>query len=191
MANRTVQRTSAPAAGPHFPAYGPLEGVFGFVLFYVIVDRTTPMFVSVLSELQPGIPAETVRTIFAASLWVVAVLTFLGQLRRQVTALGLANGRGTVGDVRRPGLLDGRRALGYGVLLLLGWLFVAVSWESALATAVDLIPIVGFQDVDAFDPFEFVVMVAFFVAYGVATRALDRLLVGGVRYALEAESDEE
>ena len=68
--------------------------------------------------------------------------------------------------------------------LLLGGTIATWTFERGVATAVSLIRIVGTLDVSDFPVGAFLVMVVFFVAYAAATRSLDRLLVGGVRWLL-------
>ena len=105
MASGTARTT--PDADIHVPAYGPVEGVLGVALFYVLVDRASPMVVSVTAELLPGVPASAIRTSLAASIWVVGAVTVVDQLRRQLAALGATRHPEGARDALRPGLLDG------------------------------------------------------------------------------------
>lgn len=168
------------------PAYGPVEAALGFALFYVLVDRATPTVVDVISG---ALPPSLVGLGLAAALWFVLAVTVLDQARRQLAALGV------VGEDRSGGRPDDRvapsesRALAYLVGLLVGGLVAVWTYEGAVGTAVSLLRAVAALDAGAFATVEFVAMVAFFVSFGVATRSLDRLVVGGFRWTLAGDRE--
>ena len=165
-----------------FPAYGPIDALLGYLLFYVLVDRATPTVVDVFTDVV-GLPAALVRLGLAALLWVVLLATGLDQARRQLGALGVVNYDGGWLDRCEEGVPTERQSLLYLVGLLLGGLVVSWTAGGAIETAVALIPAIAALDVGAFLGVEFLAMVVFFVAYSVATRSLDRLVVGGLRWA--------
>lgn len=164
-----------------FPAYGPVDALLGLLLFYYLVDAATPTVVAVLTDARVGLAAGDVRFGLAAFVWFVLAVTVVEQVRRQLAALGV------VGDAARPSDFWDRvvpteaQSLWWLALALGFGLIAAWTFESAVETAVSMIRVVTALDADAFVLGEFVVMVVFFVSYGVASDALDRLLVGGLR----------
>lgn len=170
--------------GPGVPAYGPIEAALGYVLFYVIVTRATPTVVEVAGDVLPGLSPSLVRLGLAVLLWFVLVVTVIDQGRRQLVALGLIGGDGREYGVWAQVVPTESRAAGYLVLLLVGGVVAAWTYEGAIDTAVSLVPAVATLDVGAFVSVEFLLLVVFFVAYGVATHAVDRLVIGGVRSLL-------
>lgn len=180
-AGRRASTEDPPA--PRFPAYGPIEGVLGVAMLYLVVARATPTFVTVLEDLAPLFDPATVRTILAVALWVVLAITLVEQVRRQLTALDLyPHAKTAIDPSGRP--LSGRHMVGYIVVLVLGLLFIPYAYDAALNTAAAIIPIVAYQSVEPFFVWDFIVMVVFFITYGLTIRALDRLLVYGTRLAL-------
>jgi hypothetical protein len=176
---------TAPRRRRSVPAYGPVDAVLGYVLFYVVVDRATPTVVDVI----PGVldvSASLVRLGLAAFLWFVLVTTALDQARRQLAALGVVDG-----DTREsfwsPAIPSETQTLAYVALLAVGGLVAAWTFEPAIETAVSLIRVVAALDGGAFDLAAFAVMVVFFVSFETAAYALDRLLVGGIRMMLVDE----
>lgn len=166
------------------PAYGPIDAVLGFVAFYVFVDRATPTVVDVLAVAVPAASPSLVRLGLAATLWFVLAVTLLDRARRQLAALGVGS-RDDVGRAERSRAAPTRlQFAGYLVVLLLGGVVAAWTFEPAVRTGIALIRTVATLDVAAFDPLGFVTMVVFFVAFAGATRALDRLVVGGIRRRL-------
>lgn len=182
----TFSRANATTPGgrePRFPAYGPIEGVLGVAMLYLVVARATPTFVTVLEDLAPLFEPATVRTILAVTLWAILAATLVEQVRRQLTALDLYPHAKTAFDPSgRP--LSGRRMVGYLVVLVLGLLFIPYTYDAALNTAAALIPTVAYQNAEPFFVWDFVVMVIFFITYGLTIRALDRLIIYGTRLAL-------
>jgi hypothetical protein len=168
------------------PADGPIEAALGFVLFYVVVDRATPTVVDVFAEEVLDLAPSLVGLALAGFLWFVLVVSVVDQVRRQLAALGLASHDAVGWTPWQPSPLSGGGVLGYGVLLAVGSLVAVLTVQTGLATAVELIPIVATLDVAAFPVADFVVMVVFFVSYGLATRALDRLVMGALRSAVAA-----
>jgi len=169
-----------------FPAYGPVEAVLGYALFYVLVDRTTPAVVEVFSETVLDLSPSFVGFGLAAALWFVLAVSGLNQVRRQLAALGAVSyddyelrvwSRVTPSSVRTVGYLLG--VVGGGAV-------AALTFEPAVDALLGLIPVVGAVDVASFDLAGLLVLVTFFVAYSVATHSLDRLVVDGIR-ALPAD----
>jgi hypothetical protein len=166
--------------GRYVPAYGPVDAVLGYALFYVVVDRATPTVVDVLG----GVTAGSIRLGLAALLWFVLVVTVIDGARRQLAALGVVGDGEPDRSVWSPVIPSETQALAYVVLLALGGLVAAWTFESAVGTVVSLIRVVVTLDLGAFVLGEFLVMVVFFVSFEVAAYAADRLLVGGFRTML-------
>jgi hypothetical protein len=166
------------------PAYGPVDAVLGYVVFYVFVDRATPAIVDALATALPDVAASLFRAGLAAVLWFVLAATLLDQLRRQLAALGVGS-RADVRRAERPRAAPtGLQLAGYLVVFLLGGVVAVWTFEPAVRAGISLIWIVGTLDVTRFVFLEFVLMVVFFVAFASATRALDRLIIGGIRSVL-------
>lgn len=176
---------SAPVSreAPRFPEYGPVDASLGFALFYVLVVRATPTVVEVLTDVLSVSPSF-VGTGLAALLWFVLAVTVLDQARRQLAALGVGSYEGGWPNRPKSGVPSRELALAYLGGLVVGGLLAWWTFAPAVETAVALIRVVAARDVGAFDLLAFLVMVVFFVSYAVATRSLDRLVVGGIRAAL-------
>lgn len=167
-----------------FPAYGPVDAVLGYVVFYVFVDRATPTVVEVLAAALPNIASSLVRLGLAGALWFILAVTLIDQLRRQLAALGVGS-RDDVSRAERSRVAPtGLQLGGYLVVLLLGSIIATWTFEPAIRAGITFIQIVGTLDTSVFVLVEFVLMVVFFVAFAGVTRALDRLIIGSVRRLL-------
>ncbi|MEF8914662.1 hypothetical protein [Natronomonas sp.] len=163
-----------------FPAYGPIEAVLGYLLFYVIVGRVTPAVVTV-SETVLDLSPSVIRLGLAAALWFVLAVTVIDQARRQLAALGFL----TYEDLQlrvwsrvSPWSL---RTAGYLLAFVAGTAVAAATFEAAVEALLSLIPVVATIDAGAFDVLAFSLMVVFFLAYSIAAHALDRLVIDGIR----------
>lgn len=169
-----------------FPAYGPIEAGLGYLLFYVLVGRTTPAVVTVFSDTVLDLSPSFVRFGVATALWFVLVVTAIDQVRRQLAALGV----GTYDDYRlrvwSHVTLPSLRTTGYLLALVAGTAVATITFDRAVEGLLSLIPVVATVDVVAFDLVELFVMVVFFLSYSAAAHSLDRLVIGGVR-ALTSE----
>lgn len=165
-----------------FPAYGPVEAALGYALFYHVVTRATPTVVAVLSDVA-GLPPSLVGLGLAALLWFVLAVTATDQARRQLAALGVveADRRPEVWSRVVPPGLSTPAAL---LLVVLAGAVAAWTLEAAVGTAVDAVRWVAALDVGAVVSVAVGRLVVFFVAFGVAAHALDRLLVDAVRAML-------
>lgn len=172
---------SDPRHEPLVPAYGPVDAVLGFGLFYLVVRSVTPTVVDAVTGVLSVSPSA-VRFGLAAALWFVLAVTMVDQVTRQLAALGLFDHR-SVGRGRSPAIPSESQALGYLVLVVLGG--VVAGWTfgpalDALAGLIDvLVPLDGPVPVG-----DALVVVVFFVAFGAAAWAADRLVVGGTRILL-------
>lgn len=166
---------------PQFPAYGPIETVLGYLLFYVLVDRVTPAVVTVFSDTILDLSPSFVRFGLAAALWFVLVVTTIDQVRRQLAALGVV----TYDDFQLRTLSrvtpSSLRTAGYLVAFVVGSTIAAVTFDPAVEALLSLIPLVAAADTVAFDLTDAFVMVVFFLAYSVAIHAFDRLVIDWVR----------
>lgn len=166
-----------------FPAYGPLDAVLGYVVFYVFVTRATPTVVAVFTDVL-GVSPGAVRLWLAIALWFILAVTALDQVRRQLAALGV----GSDADVDAAGrerLVPSRAQVAvYLAVVVVGGVVAAVTFERAVTVGISFVRVVATVDVSAFVPVDFVAMVVFFVAFGAATHSLDRLVVGGIRALL-------
>lgn len=167
-------------ARPFLPAYGPIDALLGFAVFYVFVDRATPTVVDVVTAALPGVTAGTVGFALAAALWFVLVVALLDQARRQLTALRETERRETPTTATEP------RLLSYAALVLVGGVIAAWTFERAIEAGIAFIRAMATLEFGSLVPVELAVMVVFFVTFGVASWALDRLVIGGLRSQLAA-----
>jgi hypothetical protein len=158
-----------------------VDAVLGFLLFYYLVDRATPTVVAVLTESTLSLSPSLVRLGLAAFVWFVLAVTVLEQVRRQLASLGIGRydtNRFSVFGRETPSETQALVAL---VAVLVFGLTAAWTFASAVETAISMIRIVATVDAGAFALGEFAVVVVFFVSFSLASKALDRLLVGGFR----------
>lgn len=174
---------------PRFPAYGPVDAALGFGLFYVVVDRATPTVVGEVTVAVAGVSPGAVQFGLAAFLWFVFAVTLVDQARRQLVALGVLRSDGRRAWWPAPAGLSGARAAGYLAVVVVAGVVAAWTFDTAVETAVALIPVVAALDAAAFPWGDFAVLVGFAVAFGIASHALDRLVVGGVRTLLAGGRD--
>ncbi|KAB1190693.1 MULTISPECIES: hypothetical protein [Haloferax] len=175
-------------AGSHrdevsFPAYGPIDSLFGFVVFYIFIERATPTIVDVFSTVTAMAPS-TIGFGLAGLLWFIFVVTVLDVGRRQLAAVGVGSDDSIAESNRQRGVPSVPRALFYLGVVAIGGVVAVLTFETAVETGIDMIRIVGTLDTSGFDLVGFVVMILFFVSFGAATRALDRVVIGGVRALL-------
>ncbi|MFC7046065.1 hypothetical protein ACFQH6_12155 [Halobacteriaceae archaeon GCM10025711] len=170
--------------GRHAPAYGPIDAVLGFLLFYYVVDRATPTVVAVFADVLPDVSPSLVGLGLAMLLWFILVVTAVDQVRRQLAALGVGTHHAVDSDTESSATYPAQQALGYGVLVVLGGAVAAWTFDRGVETAVSMIRVVATLDAGAFVLADFVVMVVFFASFGLATHSLDRLVIGGVRSML-------
>lgn len=165
-----------------FPAYGPLEALLGTLLFFAILETVTPAIVEAAGVRLPDLSAETVGFGLALFAWFVVGLTLVDQVRRQLAALDIGS-HPMVPRTERA-VPSGSRVVLFVALLGVGGLIATATYEIALRTVVSVVELVAYQDVAVFGVIRFVLMVVFFVSYGIATWAFDRLVIGGVRAVL-------
>jgi len=165
------------------PAYGPIEAALGYVVFYVFVTRATPTLVEVVPNSIGGITPSLVRLGLALALWLVLAANVIEQVRRQIVAFR----EGYADDFFQASVSTGSWMLGYLALLLVGSLLAVWTFDRAVDTGISLIRMVVTLDVGSFVLPDFVVMVAFFIAFGAASRAVDRLVIGGIRELLTTD----
>ena len=182
MASDTPDRRERDAPDRQVPAFGPVEAVLGYALFFVLFERATPAVREVLSDVLPVSPSA-VGFALAAFMWFVLAVMSVDQLVRQLGALGLLEYNGN----RRAERWSERiGTAGYVALALVGGVVAVLTVDAGLETAVELVRIVGRLDFAAIDLGALVVMATFFVAYSLATRAVDRLVVRALRRLLSA-----
>jgi hypothetical protein len=166
----------------YVPAYGPVDAVLGYALFYVVVDRVTPTVVDVGTTVLPGVAPSAIGFALAAALSFILVVTVVDQLRRQLAAAGLSSHSEIDPDPSTRTPPSEPLALGYLLVGVFGGGIAWLTFEPAMRALNSLIPVVATLDVGGFVVAQFVVLVVFFLSFAAATRSLDRLLVGGVRW---------
>jgi len=159
------------------PAYGPIEAAISYVVFYIFVTRATPTIVEVVPSAIEGISPSFVGFGLAVVLWFGLAASVFEQVRRQIVAFR----EGYPDDVFQSSVSTGFWMLGYLALLLIGGLIAVRTFDRAIETGISLITMGVTLDVGAFVLPDFIVMVVFFIAFGVASRAIDRLIIGGLR----------
>ena len=184
MSVDTESRARSVGRGAHVPAYGPVESILTYVLFFIVIDRATPTFRVVLSDVIPGISPGDVGFALAAFIWFVLVVSIIDQSRRQAAALGLGRHRSVDRDRSKAAVPSESRFLLSLVGAIVGAIVAYWTFESAMEMAIATIEIVFYLDVGGFDVAAFAVMVLFFVAWGPVTWTVDRLVIGGIRAVL-------
>jgi hypothetical protein len=178
-------RRDRPVAGARYlPPYGPVDALLGYVLFYVVVDRVTPTVVAVAAELFPDVAPSAVQFALAAFLWFVLVVSTIDQLRRQLAALGLGSHSEVDPDPTSRTPPSEPMALVSLLGVVLGGAVAWLSFDRGLEAVVTVVDAVVRLDVGSLLVVDLAVLLVFFVGYGVATWSLDRLVVGGLRWAL-------
>jgi hypothetical protein len=162
---------------PYRPEYGLVEAALGYWVFYLIVDAVTPTVVDVVQEAMPGRSASAVTVALAAALWVVLFGTVLWQARTQSRALGR---EADVSD-RERAVPSETEATVATIGLLLGGMLAVGTYDVAMATLPAVVRATASADASVVFTPGFVGLVGFFLGYGVATWAADRLVIGGVR----------
>lgn len=171
-------------ADPYFPAYGPVEAILGYLAFFAVVDRTTPAVVEAVSEALPGVSPSLVGLGLASALWFVLALSVLDQARRQLAALGvLSHDAVRPGGASRIAPTPGR-AVVYVALFLVGAAVAVTTFDRAVEGVASLVSVLVPLDVPPFPLLDLAAVAVFFVAVGVASRSLDRLILGGIRTVL-------
>lgn len=165
----------------HFPAYGPIDAVLGYILFYVLIDRVTPAIVTVFSETVLDLSSSFVRFGVAIVLWFILVVIIIDQTRRQLAALGVFTYDDYQLRVWSRVTPSSVRTSGYLFAFFAGTVIAVRTFDRAVEVLLSLIPIVATVDVGAFDIVGLLEMIVFFLAYSIATHSLDRLLIGGIR----------
>ncbi|MFC5368708.1 hypothetical protein [Salinirubrum litoreum] len=166
---------------PHLPAYGPIDAVLSFAVFYVFVERATSTVVDVLTTAVPDFSASTVGFGLAALLWFVLAVTLLDQLQRQLAAVGVGTQSAVARADREAGTPGETRLFAYLAGLTIGGVIAVWTFEPAVQTGITMIQIVGTLDATAFAFVDFLTMIVFFVGFAVTTHSLDRLVIGTVR----------
>lgn len=167
--------------GRQFPAYGPIEAVLGYVLFYIIIERVTPAIVTVFSETVLELSTALVHLGLAAMLWFVLVVTAFDQFRRQLAALGVGSYEEYELRLWSRVTPSSLRTTGYIVAFVFGTGVAVITFDRAVAALKSLIPVVATVDVLAIDFVEVFVMVVFFLAYSIGAHSFDRLAIGAIR----------
>lgn len=172
-----------------FPAYGSVEAVLAYALFYVLVDRMTPAIVETFSETVLNLSPSFVRFGLATALWFILVVTVIDQIRRQLAALGVVPSHEYQIRVWSRVTPPSVRTAGYLSALVVGGVVAAITFDRAVESLLWLIQLVASVNITEFevmigtefDVVSLAAMIAFFVTYGVATHSLDRLVVDGIR----------
>lgn len=165
---------------PQFPAYGPIDAILGYLLFYVLIDRTTPGIVTVFSETVLDLSPSFMRFGLAIVLWFILVVIIIDQTRRQLAALGVVTYDDHQLRVWSRVTPSSVRTSGYLFAFVAGAVIAVITFDLAVEVLVSLIPIMATVDVGAFDIIGLFEMIVFFLAYSIASHSLDRLLIGGI-----------
>ena len=168
-----------------YPEYGPVETLLGIGLFYLLVDRLTPVIVEGLASPFPSLGADTVRTSLAVAIWVIAGLSLLGLVLTQVKAnprrFENAEGLNRFLAVRRP---TDRHYRFHLALTIFGGTTAMLAWERTLAVLAAILPMVVAPSGElpaTITVGNAAVLVVFFLGFAASARGLDRLVIGGVR----------
>jgi hypothetical protein len=152
-------RTEA-AIHREFPAYGPIEAILGYVLFYVLVDRATPVVVETFSETVLDLSPSFLEFGLAMVLWFVLAVTAIDQVRRQLAALGFVSYDEYQLRVWLRVTPSSLRTTGYLVVVVGGGIAV-LTFQRAVETLLSLILLFATVDPAGFDIVGLLAMVAF------------------------------
>lgn len=184
--------TGSGSSGSHrayASAYGSVEVIVVYVLFYLIVDLATPVIVEELAGPFPDQVPEPVTTYAAVALWLFLGLVLFAAVRTQVAE----NPRVFDDADEREAFLDEHRPtretyLLSGALVVVGGVAAILTWDVFVAVLEDVLSVLVVE-LDGDRPaLPDAANVAFFVSFVIAVaaiaRGLDRLVVGGVRELL-------
>lgn len=170
-----------------YPAYGPIDSVLGFGLFYLLVDLATPLLAEALAGLL-GVESAAVETFAAVLLWAVFAATAFGAVLTQT-----ADNPRTFDDrTEREAFLAANRPRPWEyrlhvALATLGGAVAALAWETFVVVFEALLPAVVELDgtVPAvLTPGNVAAFVVFFLGFAAFSRGLDRLVIGTLRESL-------
>lgn len=171
------------------PAYGPIEGLMGFGLFYVLVDIGTPVAMEAFARTRIGIDPSVIGTAGAIALWVILGLTVFGQAAEQVRGnprrFSDREAAGTYLSAMAPSgarlrtwavlFVVGAAITGFGLQVFLESFEALLEWSIVTVGSADARPV----------PFR---LVGWFVGYSIGfslfTRYTDRLVLGLYRWRL-------
>ncbi|MFB6071068.1 MAG: hypothetical protein ABEJ76_08590 [Halanaeroarchaeum sp.] len=173
-----------------YPAFGPIDALLGFALFYFVVGTVTVVLTQTLASVRPSMVPEPVGTWAAIALWVVFALTVVAQGVAQWESnprrFDSAAARTRFLERGRP---DERRYRWWGIWVLIGGVVAYWTFPPFVETLAQLTRIVAGLAVDPGPtrPVRFLDLlgfVGFFLGYALMTRGIDRLVVGSLRALL-------
>lgn len=145
-------------------------------MFYVVVGRVTSTVVDAVTGVLSGVSASAVGFGVAAFVWFVFLVTVVDQLRRQLGALDVIEyDEGSRSTLSRTGVIV---SVGASVV---GGLVALLTFERAVDGVRVLIHVLVPVRDGGLPWADLASVVVFFVAFGVAARAVDRLVITGVR----------
>lgn len=183
----------------YLPAFGIVDAVLGFALFYFMAGLATVVAVDALAVAAPDLVPEPLSTWAAIACWVMLGLALVGivgeQVRSNPRRFDSPADRARYLDRVRP---DERRYLWWASWVAVGGAVAFATFGGFVFTFAALVRFllaVFVGPVPRGPPATFldaVTLVAFFLGYSLMTRGLDRLVVGTGR-ALVADwyGDEE
>lgn len=185
---RSANRTqAAPSDGVRlwFPGYGPIAGIIGYVVFFLVIDAIKPAIVTTVTDLFTSVSPSQVGTMLAVFLWFIFGLTVFGithdQLRKNPYEFTNRYELQVFIEEHRLPLLG---YVLYTTLAVLGGIISLALWPSFIEVFSEFVLILsgevsGVADtVTARDALTFV---GFFLAFGAFSHGIDRLIIGGIR----------
>jgi hypothetical protein len=165
----------------HLPAYGFVDAALTYGMVYVIVDRLSPTVTTTFVRAVPDVSPEVVGLGLAAFLWLVLIVTVVDQARRQLAAVGIGSHRAVDRERARPAAPGKAAAVGYLVAGVMAGVVAFGTVETAIDTLRSTVVIVGQPASASVDLIGILSVILFFVAYGLLTWSVDRLVVGAIR----------
>jgi hypothetical protein len=187
-----IREESSESVEVYVPVPGPVEGLLGVGLFYLLLDRLTPSILTALEDPLPDLVPEPVTTGLAGLIWLVFATTVLGStldfLRENPRTFPSERRRTEWLERVRPSRREYRN---WVALLVVGGVTAVLTWSMAIDVLADLLVVV--VDLPGTVPpgitlWSTVGMVLFFVSFAATAWALDRLIVGGLRDLLYRRS---
>jgi hypothetical protein len=177
------QRTeNGSALTRYVPAYGTIQSLVGYVAFYLVVRAVRPTFTARFAE--HGLDPEFVAFGVSAFVWLVLVLTVVGEGQRQRKA----NPRRFVSRDEWRSFLEEKTPPSTVFLLYVGGVafagILAVRYWARFVRSIEavLLELTSVPDIPAISPVTIVWIVTIGVALAVFGWCLDRLVIGGARF---------
>lgn len=166
----------------YVPAYGAIQSLVGYVVFYLVVRAIRPTFTALFADY--GLDPEFVAFGVNAFVWLIFVLTVIGEGQRQWEA----NPRRFANQGEWRSFLEERTPSATVFLLYVGGVafagILALRYWDRFVRSIEavIVEIVALPDIPAIPPVTIAWIVTIGVALAVFGWCLDRVVIGGARF---------